>query len=102
MNMDILGFFQEHMDALPLYEAFEENLLQTVENVRIKVQKSQISFYNRHLFACVSFLRVRKKKACPPRFLVITLGPGPSAFLPSGGRCHVAIPGPLDAPHSHQ
>lgn len=74
MNMDILGFFQEHMDALPLYEAFEENLLQTVENVRIKVQKSQISFYNRHLFACVSFLQVRKKKACPLRFLVITLG----------------------------
>lgn len=33
--------------------------------MRIKVQKSQISFYNKHLFACVSFAKIRKKKDCP-------------------------------------
>ncbi|MDE7006878.1 MAG: hypothetical protein K2P07_01770, partial [Lachnospiraceae bacterium] len=52
------------MDALPLYEAFESRVMKEIENVRIKVQKSQISFYNRHLFTCVSFAKVRKKKSC--------------------------------------
>ena len=41
--------------------------------VRIKVQKTQISFYNKHMFACVSFARVRKKKDCPENFIVVTI-----------------------------
>lgn len=44
MNEDILFFFDKHMDAMPLYEAFESRVLKEIENVRIKVQKSQISF----------------------------------------------------------
>ena len=43
-------------------------------DTRIKVQKSQISFSNRYLFACVSFARVKKKKELPAPYLVITLG----------------------------
>jgi hypothetical protein len=43
-------------------------------DTRIKVQKSQISFSNRYLFACVSFARVKKKKELPDPYLVITLG----------------------------
>lgn len=74
MTDDILLFFDKHMDALPLYEAFEERVLREIENVRVKVQKSQISFYNRHLFACVSFARVRKKKDCPAVYIVVTFG----------------------------
>ena len=35
--------------------------------------KAQISFYNRHLFACVSFLRA-KKADLPERYFVLTLG----------------------------
>ena len=62
------------MDALPLYEAFESRVMKEIENVRIKVQKSQISFYNRHLFTCVSFAKVRKKKSCPPSYIVVTIG----------------------------
>ena len=38
------------------------------------MQKSQISFSNRYLFACVSFARVKKKKELPDPYLVITLG----------------------------
>lgn len=45
-----------------------------MENTVIKVQKTQISFYNRRLFACVSFARVRKKADCPEPFLVVTFG----------------------------
>ena len=39
-------------DALPLYEAFESNVKKEIPDTRIKVQKTQISFYNRHLFTC--------------------------------------------------
>ena len=74
MEQEILFFFDEHMEALPLYEAIEKRVLGEIENVRIKVQKTQISFYNRHMFACVSFARVRKKKDCPPVYLVVTFG----------------------------
>lgn len=43
MNTDILSFFDTHMDALSLYEALESRILQEIENVSIKVQKTQIS-----------------------------------------------------------
>lgn len=76
MNDEILFFFDKHMDALPLYETIEEKIMKEIENVQRKVQKSQISFYNKHLFACVSFARVRKKKDCPPIFIVVTFGLG--------------------------
>lgn len=74
MNSDILYFFDKHMEALPLYEAFERNVFSGIENVHIKVQKTQISFFNRHIFACVSFLPVRKKKDRSDSFIVITFG----------------------------
>ena len=74
MNTDTLLFFEGHMGALPLYEKLEERIVSEIDNVRIKVQKSQISFYNKHLFACVSFARLRKKKDCPEDYIVVTFG----------------------------
>lgn len=74
MNTDTLLFFEGHLDALPLYEDLEERIVSEIDDVRIKVQKSQISFYNKHMFACVSFARVRKKKDCPESYIVVTLG----------------------------
>ncbi|MBS5725702.1 MAG: hypothetical protein KHW59_07995 [Clostridiales bacterium] len=74
MNTDILLFFEGHMDALPFYDKLEEQILSEIDNVRIKVQKSQISFYNKHLFACVSFMRVGKLKDCPENYIVVTFG----------------------------
>ena len=62
------------MEALPLYEKLEEEILRQIDDVRIKTQKSQISFYRKHLFACVSFARVRKKKDCPAQYIVVTFG----------------------------
>ena len=74
MDTDTLLFFEGHMDALPLYEKLEERILSEIENVRIRTQKSQISFYNRRMFACVSFARIRKKKDCPKNYIVVTFG----------------------------
>ena len=38
------------------------------------MQKSQISYYNRHLYACVSFLKVKKKAELPEDYFVLALG----------------------------
>lgn len=45
------------------------------------MQKSQISYYNRHLYACVSFLKAKKKAELPDDYFVLT--PGLSASLES-------------------
>lgn len=74
MDEAILHFFHQMPAALPLYEQLERRILAELEGVTVKVQKTQISFVNRHLFACVSFARVRKKKDCPNPYLVITFG----------------------------
>lgn len=74
MDTDILNFFDQHMDSLAFYEAFESSVGKEITDIRIKVQRTQISFYNRRLFACVSFARVRRKKDCPPNYIVITFG----------------------------
>ena len=74
MNEKVLQFFDKQPEALPLYEKFEKRVEELVPDVEIKVQKTQISFYNRHLFSCVSFARVRKKKDCPKSYIVVTFG----------------------------
>lgn len=47
MNSDILFFFGEHMDALPLYERLEDQILTQIPEVKIKVAKTQITFANK-------------------------------------------------------
>ena len=44
MNSDTLFFFREHMDALPIYEKLEEQILAQIPDVKIKVAKTQITF----------------------------------------------------------
>ena len=71
---DTLFFFDRHQAVYPLYACFQEKLLARFPESRIKVQKSQISYYNRHLYACVSFLKVKKKAELPKDYFVLTLG----------------------------
>ena len=78
---DTLFFFNRHRTAYPLYACFQEKLLARFPESRIKMQKSQISYYNRHLYACVSFLKVKKKAELPEDYFVLT--PGLSAPLES-------------------
>ena len=66
MRADVLLFFQGHMEALPLYEQLEKRILAKIANTRLKVQKSQISFYNRCMFACVLSPRCAKSKIARP------------------------------------
>lgn len=74
MNPDILCFFEGRRDALPLYEMLEQALLAELEPVEIRVQKTQISFYNHRMFACTSFLPARRKKDRPETWLTVTFG----------------------------
>ncbi len=71
---DTLLFFNGHMDALDLYLAFEGLLYDAFPFVNKRVQKTQITFFNRHVFACASFARVKRKKELPDGYMVITLG----------------------------
>lgn len=71
---DELVFFEGHMAALPLYEAFAGELFRRFPETSMRVQKSQITFSNRHVYACVSFVRVKRKAELPPAYIVVTLG----------------------------
>ena len=76
MDQDVLYFFEGKPEALLLYEAFEERVFSEVDSVKVKVQKTQIAFSNRHNFAFVSFLPVRKAKERPEVYIVVTFGLG--------------------------
>jgi hypothetical protein len=71
---DTLLFFNGHLDALELYRILEKRLYETFPNVNKRVQKTQITFYNRHVFACVSFARVKRKAELPAGWMTLTLG----------------------------
>ena len=74
ISSDELFFFGEKPAALPLYEEFAKRLLAEIDNVTVKVQKTQISFSNKYNFAFVSLLPVRKAKARPETWITVTFG----------------------------
>ena len=74
MNQDIILFFDQHQTLLPLYEAFAEKMAARFSDTKTKVQKTQITFSNRHVYACISFLRAKKKAELPASYFVLTLG----------------------------
>lgn len=74
MDQNVLFFFNEKPQAIPLYEAFEARLLSELEDVTIQPQKSQITLKNRRVFGAVSFLPARWAKDRPDPYITITLG----------------------------
>lgn len=74
MDADLLLFFNRMPDALPLYEALLRRMQAEIGEIQIKVQKTQISFYRRRMFGCVSFARVRRRADCPQRWFTLTFG----------------------------
>ncbi|MGN1027713.1 MAG: DUF5655 domain-containing protein [Faecousia sp.] len=76
MNTDILFFFGEHMDALPIYERLEDAISSRIPDVKIKIAKTQITFANKRGFAFVSFNPCRKAKDRPAVWLTVTFGLG--------------------------
>ena len=69
-----LTFFDKRPEMYDLYESLESAITESYPSVNIKVQKTQITFSNRRVFACVSFMRPLKKSELPPSYFVLTLG----------------------------
>lgn len=74
MNEDILFFFGEHLNALPMYERLEELVFGQILDVKIKVTKTQITFANKRGFTFVSFNPCRKAKERPETWMTVTFG----------------------------
>ena len=70
---DVLLFFDGHPAELALYQALASQLDALFPDASVKVQRSQISFYGRHLFAAAS-LPVRRRRDWPMECLVVTVG----------------------------
>ncbi len=73
MTVEILSFFQDHRESLPLFEAFQEKVLALDPDTTVKVSRTQISFFARRMFACVSFLPARRGKK-PAAWITVTFG----------------------------
>ena len=74
IKQDTMMFFDGHQEVFPIYETFENMLLHLYPQTKRKVQKTQITFSNRHVFACVSFMRPKRKSELPTSYFVLTLG----------------------------
>lgn len=75
MYPDILMMFEKLPAALPLYEAGEAVILATFPDTRIKVSKTQVSFYNKHLYAAL-WPPLRRIKGRTGVYIVLTFGLG--------------------------
>ncbi len=104
LSADALMFFDRAPQFLSLYQELDEKL-RALGEVRVKVQKSQISYANRYGFAALS-LPGRKLKGWTGPYLLVTFGLGrrldhprvAAAAEPYPGRWthHVPVAAPED------
>jgi hypothetical protein len=73
MDVETGSFFDKVPQALPLYEVLAEKVLAEYPDVQIKIQKSQISFSNKHQFAFV-WLPIRRMKNRPDVYIIVSFG----------------------------
>ncbi len=93
LTPDVLFFFRDHMDALPIYEVLAPEILAQGPDVKFKVSKTQITFTGRYGFAFVSFLPARKAALRPPVWLTLTFGLGYAVTSPRIDAVSEAYPG---------
>ena len=74
-HMEALIFFEKMPGAFPLYEMIRGLICSEFDNVKVRVQKTQISFSNRYNFAFVS-LPNRRIKGHPDVYIILTFGLG--------------------------
>lgn len=76
MDEKILFFFDGHLDALPLYETLEGEILARLPQTAVRTAKTQITFANRCGFAFVSFNPCRRAGERPPVWMTVSFGLG--------------------------
>lgn len=87
MDDATIAFFGGGSGAIPIYEALERRVLAEVPHAEVRVQKTQISFYNRHMFACASLLRPIRKNAMPDPYLTVSIGLAHGIDSPRAAAC---------------
>lgn len=70
---DVLFFFDGRPVELSLYQALFARMEAAFPEASVRVQKTQISFYNRRLFAAAS-LPIRRRRDWPKECVVVTIG----------------------------
>lgn len=76
MTQDELLFFNEFPRLVPIYAALEEQLRGRWSGVRVKVSRTQISFYNRRMFAMASLPRWHSRGFPKGEYLLVSFGLG--------------------------
>lgn len=72
MNRMERDFFAATPEVLPVYMKLKEKVAAVTPNLRVDVRKSQISFKDERV-ALAAWLPVRKVKARPDHYLVVTI-----------------------------
>ena len=72
---DVLFFFDGKPRELALFGELFGRMEEAFPEASVKVQKTQISFYGRHLFAAAS-LPLRRRRDWPKECLLVTFGLG--------------------------
>ncbi len=73
-DADTLLLFNAQPGALPLLSALEDAIFTRFPETKRRVGKTQISYYHRFVFACVSLARVKRKAELPRTWLTLSLG----------------------------
>ena len=73
-DADTLLLFNAQPGALPLLSALEDAIFTRFPETKRRVGKTQISYYHRFVFACVSLTRVKRKAELPRTWLTLSLG----------------------------
>ena len=72
LSQDALMFFDRKPGALALYEALAARLLALFADTVIRVGKTQISFFDGHMYCCASLAPVLPKARRPDPFLTVS------------------------------
>ena len=74
LDLDSLMFFDKNQAVIPLFATLEEKMMVHFPDAKKRVQKTQITYYHRHVFACISFARVKRKAELTEAWFTLTLG----------------------------
>ena len=73
-DADTLLLFNQQPSALLLLAALEDAICARFPETKRRVQKTQISYSHRTVFACASLARVKRKAELPQTWLTLSLG----------------------------
>lgn len=74
VTFEEIRFFSKKQNAFDLYKILRAKIRLACPQAVIQVKKTQISFFDRHMFCAVSFLPARPAKDRPKQYITVTFG----------------------------